>query len=1197
MINKKFFRSVAVCLFSLSFGCLSAYGQKPFELHNGKEVSANELIVKLKSNGAADLSKVTGALWAAESVEALSPRIGLYLVRSKSRKTAALIAAFANRAELAYAEPNYILTADAIASDPSYSQLWGMPKIGVPAAWDISTGTRNLVVGVIDSGILYTHPDLSANMWRAPSAFTVRVSGVTVNCPAGSYGFNAVNMTCNPLDDYGHGTHVAGTIGAAGNNGLGVVGVNWNASIMGLRFIDASGSGLLSNAIKCIEFAIQAKQYFANTSTPANVRVLSNSWGGGGYSQAMFDQINSASSNEMLFVASAGNNGQNNDLYPFYPAGYTSSGVVSVAASDSNDALATFSNFGATTVDLAAPGVNILSTSLGDTYNSRSGTSMSAPHVSGAAMLIASACPSLSSAALKSLLLSSADPISGMAGKVASNGRLNVGRAIQSCATASSPVLSGITVSPSSIQSGQSGVVTVSLTSPAGAGGVPVSLTSSFLTGVNVPPSITIPQGSSQGAVSFNAGSVSSNTPFTLTAYSLGVTKSVSGSVSPAQTGLIGGQASFVGLDATTKGSWKTKYGTDGYHLMGDGVKNPGYVTPVISSSQYTWASSTSDLRALQKVNGTDRIAATWYGEPTLTIELNFSDSLTHQVGVYCLDWDSYGPRSQKIEVLDLNNNVLDTRNLSDFMGGQYLVWNLSGRVKIRASALRSNSAIGGIFFGGAGAAGTTASFVKIDTTTQGNWKSAYGKEGYQLVGDGKLNPSYVAPSPNGLLYTWASSTSDVRALQKVAGTDRVAATWYGEPTTIIDLNFSDSLTHQVAVYCLDWDSYGPRSQTVEILDANNNVMDKRTISSFSGGQYLVWNLSGKVKIRTTALSTNSVIGGIFFGGAGAVGTTASFVKADTTTQGNWKSAYGKEGYQLVGDGKVNPSYVAPTSNGLLYTWASSTSDVRAMQKVSGTDRVAATWYGAPSLTIDLNFSDSLIHQVAVYCLDWDSYGPRSQTVEILDANNNVLDKRTISSFSRGQYLVWNLSGKVKIRTMALTTNSVIAGIFFGGASVIAPATFAGVDTTTQGNWKGVYGLDGYKLMGDATKNPSYAAPVTDGAQWIWAVDTLDVRGLQKAQSTSRIAATWYGTPTFTIDPKFSDSESHQVAIYCLDWDSYGPRSQKVEILDAAGKVLDTRTVSSFSGGQYLVWNLSGAVRIRVTALTTNSVVAGIFFQ
>jgi hypothetical protein len=161
--------------------------------------------------------------------------------------------------------------------------------------------------------------------------------------------------------------------------------------------------------------------------------------------------------------------------------------------------------------------------------------------------------------------------------------------------------------------------------------------------------------------------------------------------------------------------------------------------------------------------------------------------------------------------------------------------------------------------------AAASVSFLAIDTTTQGNWKGKYGSDGYSLVGDLTQNPSYVVPSSDGTSYTWTTSTLDVRALQKTSGSDRIAATWYADTTFAIDLNFTDQVSHQVAIYCMDWSSFGPRSQVITVLDSNNNVLDTRTISNFVSGEYLVWNVVGHVKIRATAIIGNSVIEGIFF--------------------------------------------------------------------------------------------------------------------------------------------------------------------------------------------------------------------------------------------------------------------------------------------------------------------------------------------
>src|SRR5262245_18572784 len=198
-------------------------------------------------------------------------------IRSKSMNTRALLKMLSRAAGVKFAEPNYVYPRTLTRNETQLGQWWGLNNTGqtvggqagiagahisAVSAWDVSTGSSNIVVGVIDTGVDYNHPDLAANIWSAPAAFSVTLGGQTINCPAGSHGFNAVNNTCNPLDDNNHGTHTSGTIGATGNNGSGVVGVNWSASIMGLKFLSASGSGNTADAIECIDFAIQAKARF-----------------------------------------------------------------------------------------------------------------------------------------------------------------------------------------------------------------------------------------------------------------------------------------------------------------------------------------------------------------------------------------------------------------------------------------------------------------------------------------------------------------------------------------------------------------------------------------------------------------------------------------------------------------------------------------------------------------------------------------------------------------------------------------------------------------------------------------------------------------------------------------------------------------------------------------------------------------------
>ena len=376
-------------------------------------------------------------------------RQGLRRFRSRTFDVETLLAFFQGQPGVLYAEPNYLLTKAVTPNDPDFPNLWGLHNTGqsvfgvfgtpdadidAPEAWDISTGSTSIVVGVIDTGVDYTHPDLSANIWSAPSSFTVNIGGIMTTCPAGSHGFNAITHVCDPMDDEGHGTHVSGTIGARGNNGIGVTGVNWITRIIGGKFLDSGGFGSTADAIQSIDFMIQAKAAFP---TSANVRVLNNSWGGGGFSTSLQTAITNANTNNMLFVAAAGNGGpdgvgDNNDISPFYPASYTVANVLAVASTTSNDLRSSFSNFGATSVDLAAPGSRIWSTIPGGGYGLSSGTSMATPQVTGAAALVLSECP-LSTAALKANLMDNVDPIASLAGLIVTGGRLNVNRSIRDC--------------------------------------------------------------------------------------------------------------------------------------------------------------------------------------------------------------------------------------------------------------------------------------------------------------------------------------------------------------------------------------------------------------------------------------------------------------------------------------------------------------------------------------------------------------------------------------------------------------------------------------------------------------------------------------------------------------------------------------------------------------------------------------------
>lgn len=309
---------------------------------------------------------------------------------------------FQTLSNVALVSPDFRVSITATPNDPLYVNQWGLENssdrdIDAAQAWNFGT-TSSVVVAVIDTGIDYNHPDLAANIWMN----TDEVAGNGIDDDNNGYiddirGWNFINETNNPMDDNGHGTHVAGTIGAVGNNGIGVVGVAWNVQLMALKFLSASGSGNLSDAVEAIDYAR------AN-----GAKIINASFGGGGFSSAMQTAIQRFQNAGGIFVAAAGNSAQNNALVASFPANYP--GVISVAASTSTDTLASFSNFG-TNVQIAAPGQGILSTLPGNRYGNLSGTSMAAPHVAGALALLWGQSPTLSASVLTSALYANTDAV------------------------------------------------------------------------------------------------------------------------------------------------------------------------------------------------------------------------------------------------------------------------------------------------------------------------------------------------------------------------------------------------------------------------------------------------------------------------------------------------------------------------------------------------------------------------------------------------------------------------------------------------------------------------------------------------------------------------------------------------------------------------------------------------------------------
>ena len=321
----------------------------------------------------------------------------IYLKNKEEIETTNAIAKLLNNPYVIYAEPDYLYDEYIIPNDPDFKYLWGMEKIKAPSAWNYTTGTYNTVIGVLDSGVDYNHPDIKNNMW-------ISNNGQYVN------GWNFIYNNNDPMDETNHGTHVAGTIGAVGNNFIGITGVCWNVQIAAFKI--GNNRIDLAAAIKAI--------YFANLN---RIPILNNSWGGSFYSSILKYAIEQY---DGLFIASAGNNNSNNDFFPIYPASYDSYNIISVAATDQDDKLASFSNYGFYNVDIAAPGTNILSTSLNGEYTYKNGTSMAAPHVAGAAGLLKSYMPYLSTLEIKEIILQSSNKTPNLEGKILTSGILDI---------------------------------------------------------------------------------------------------------------------------------------------------------------------------------------------------------------------------------------------------------------------------------------------------------------------------------------------------------------------------------------------------------------------------------------------------------------------------------------------------------------------------------------------------------------------------------------------------------------------------------------------------------------------------------------------------------------------------------------------------------------------------------------------------
>lgn len=413
---------------------LTAFLVPAFAQAKGEKYVGNEILVRFGKGIDAEAERSIHSRFGGRIAEKLGDLGWQRIVLPEGLSVEDAIRLYRTSPSVAAVQPNYYYSLLATPNDPIFTatDMYGMFKISAPQAWDLSTGSSNVVVAVIDTGIRLTHQDLAANVWTnsgetAGNGLDDDNNGYIDDF----YGWDFRYEDNDPSDQHGHGTHVAGTIGAVGNNGIGVVGVNWNVKLMAIKIYSPSAgdttSAMLINAYNYVRMMKERG---------VNIRVTNNSYGGCleacGYDQATKDAIDALGNAGVLNVFAAGNSGTNNDVSPFYPASYTSPSILSVGGSNSTDAR--IYNYGAVSVDLAAPGASIRSTTNGSdsTYGNMSGTSMASPHVAGAAALLAAYNPALSAASLKATLMNTVDVLPAFTGFNKSSGRMNVFNALSS---------------------------------------------------------------------------------------------------------------------------------------------------------------------------------------------------------------------------------------------------------------------------------------------------------------------------------------------------------------------------------------------------------------------------------------------------------------------------------------------------------------------------------------------------------------------------------------------------------------------------------------------------------------------------------------------------------------------------------------------------------------------------------------------
>lgn len=494
--------------------------------------------------------------------------------------------------------------------------------------------------------------------------------------------------------------------------------------------------------------------------------------------------------------------------------------------------------------------------------------------------------------------------------------------------------------------------------------------------------------------------------------------------------------------------------------------------------------------------------------------------------------------------------------------------------------------------------------FVRTDTTTSGNWIGAYGSEGQFVQGDTANFPLYVHVGlDNGYENQVYSTTRDVAALQRLTNpADRIVNHIATAGTMSLELNFVDGQSHRVSFYMTDADRRG-RVQVVQLFDyETGRLLDARTVSNFTRGQYLTYDLAGHVQLRIVNVNPRStaVLDGIFFDPAPT--GEKQFIGENSADMGFWRNHYGTQGQFILGQSIAPPSFVGLNITGATPSIRTPLRNPRALELATDPRLGTASEYiTTGTMTVDLNFTDGQTHRVSLYAVDLQRLG-RAQRIDVVDvATGALLSSREMSDFKNGKYLSWNLSGHVQIHvTRTAGPTAAVSGIFFD-APQGSTAEFIGLDSNTNGGWRGTYGNEGALVVGEQAAFPPVApgSSITGAYGSMLRGSTFDPRAMQKISTiTDRIAAYYATATSMNIDLHLVDSLTHRVALYAADFERAG-RAQRIEVIDPdTGTILASQDMRQFDRrGKYAVFEVRGHVQIRITRLAgPSAILNGILF-